>query len=862
MYRLLGIILLCLAGIPARAQSLRPGAGMAEKPSGDAKAQSAAPRLRVSRAGKSDTLYSIGAYRRHGWYEPSVVVSEDVAARRAVYRFTHRDDNGHWRRIETIDRGAYAGGKLTPYIVDLKFEQRDSLVDIFWRRKLANTCRAELSATADGQDFMQERVYDADGNLIYTFSRTPLPAETGAPRRFVGSYRDAYGLPAEMRVDTAGTYTYGTLVSITEDRYGTDSIIEYMDACGVKKLNSAGVAAERNLWDSRGQLHQQMAWDMDGNRTANPAGLCGAIASYDERGLQAEVTYLDAAWRPIRMPAPGYDPRCVGAVTARMEYDDDYRPIRFSFYDEFGHPMANADGAHRIEYTYDESGAFGQMVCYDMAGRAKVSSEDIYADRPGQILRLWSRSSHLIGKFVREQLNRPFHDNSCPYFVGEPLCNPLGLPVATVNVDEFGEPAYDCLPRYYYCGIHNYDMFSKVVAGKRNFDEDSREITDLDELRTRLPKVWGIAEVDSAAYAQGLRDGDIILSDGDYRSPLCGGIDCDKMTDARHIHNVLTGDSVRRMVVFRVNPETRAHGLVGIDYRRESAPRLGYENRLRYLTRRQVARIDSCISADRAAVRPLIDTAVLATDTLAAGSHALLLCDTFDENGENRANAIVLGVVFEDEGLHYLSGEDVQCEAVRKLLDRRDMQKVSVLLTTDGRKIEIRRARKDDFLDCRAVYVDDGTYSSVMPLTPTAAAMLDSLLYVYGTEARSFKAADVVGYWSTEGTNPQMWFEIDRHGRLQGGYELTAAETLPGDTVCYRSFTARLAGNFNKYGYMEIRVASGTPLRCRIAEVRDKIMTVNIDGDKRVYLHKTGKPRVRPAQAAEAVKPSADAKVK
>lgn len=102
-----------------------------------------------------------------------------------------------------------------------------------------------------------------------------------------------------------------------------------------------------------------------------------------------------------------------------------------------------------------------------------------------------------------------------------------------------------------------------------------------------------------------------------------------------------------------------------------------------------------------------------------------------------------------------------------------------------------------------------------------------------------------------------MWLEIDRHGRLQGGYDLTAAETLPGDTVCYRSFTARLAGNFNKYGYMEIRAASGTPLKCRIAEVRDKIMTVNIDGGKRVYLHKTGKPR-----GSEAVKPSADVKVK
>ena len=47
------------------------------------------------------------------------------------------------------------------------------------------------------------------------------------------------------------------------------------------------------------------------------------------------------------------------------------------------------------------------------------------------------------------------------------------------------------------------------------------------------------------------------------------------------------------------------------------------------------------------------------------------------------------------------------------------------------------------------------------------------------------------------------------------------------------------------------------PATCIIESVDGKTMTLLINGDKRVYLHKTKKPR-----GSDAVKPSADAKVK
>lgn len=59
---------------------------------------------------------------------------------------------------------------------------------------------------------------------------------------FVGSYKDSYGLPAEMRKDP--TYSYGTLVKLTEDQWGNDSIVEYIDSKGKAKPNSDDAAME------------------------------------------------------------------------------------------------------------------------------------------------------------------------------------------------------------------------------------------------------------------------------------------------------------------------------------------------------------------------------------------------------------------------------------------------------------------------------------------------------------------------------------------------------------------------------------------------------------------------------------------
>ena len=94
-----------------------------------------------------------------------------------------------------------------------------------------------------------------DMNLIYAFSRVPIGKHT-----FVGSYKDSYGLPAEMRKDP--TYSYGTLVKLTEDQWGNDSIVEYIDSKGKAKPNSDDAAMEVFICDKYGHILKQQSRDI------------------------------------------------------------------------------------------------------------------------------------------------------------------------------------------------------------------------------------------------------------------------------------------------------------------------------------------------------------------------------------------------------------------------------------------------------------------------------------------------------------------------------------------------------------------------------------------------------------------------
>lgn len=386
--RLRLIILSLLCGVLcASAQSFRE--------SGDTRAvrkeaKTTPPRpLRPASPRLPDTVYSMETSKQHGWFGPLAVISPEIARHRPVnVRFTARDAKGHWHRMEMVNgRGQYVPGIINPYILNIGSAGSDSLANKDWVDRVGTACIYEFISDPSGDAVVQERAYDKDRNLIYIFSRTPIGRNKEGRRQYVGSYRDFYGLPAEMRLDSV--YTYGTLVMLTEDRWGNDSVVEYMDARGVKKPNADGVAMAVYVNSPEGYRLRGESRDADGRLTLDNWGNCGTEAVWQD-GLQVTARYMDDKWQPMRMPGIRETDNA-GAAGVINKYDGYGRRISMRYIDTDGSNMATDDGIARIDFQYNDHGDETERAFYGLDGKLHDSTRGFarsvveYDDR-GRIL--------------------------------------------------------------------------------------------------------------------------------------------------------------------------------------------------------------------------------------------------------------------------------------------------------------------------------------------------------------------------------------------------------------------------------------------------------------------------------------------
>lgn len=267
------ITIFTLVGVPQSSNSqIRSSVGLVEKNIKNTHRPSVAktvaktivkPKKRIGRQemnitiiknDKLDTIYCTQTKKQHGWFMPMDTISKEVASHiNLSFRFTHKYPSGYWGKMESIDGyGKLRTTAMSPYILKIGSADSDDKAQQEWVEKLKTCCIYEFVADPSGKVIIQERAYDKDMNLIYAFSRVPV-----GKRTFVGSYKDSYGLPAEMRKDP--TFSYGTLVGLTEDQWGNDSIVEYIDSKGKAKPNSDDAAMEVFVCDKYGHILKQQS---------------------------------------------------------------------------------------------------------------------------------------------------------------------------------------------------------------------------------------------------------------------------------------------------------------------------------------------------------------------------------------------------------------------------------------------------------------------------------------------------------------------------------------------------------------------------------------------------------------------------
>lgn len=311
-----------------------------------------------------DTLYCTCTKKQHGWFAPLDTISKETAAHRNLsYRFTHRNKAGNWSRMECVNAyGNYVEGCMAPYILKLgTAADSDSTANREWIDKLRTSCIYEFIADYTGKNIVQERAYDKEMNLIYTYSRVPV-----GNNQYIGSYKDSYGLPAEMRND--GEYTYGTLVRITEDEYGNDATIQYIDAKGVPKLNSDSADMEHFVYDRYGHILKQQSRNADGTLAIDNWGNCGVEYVWDDNHNYIRATYMNERWEPMRMPPNRGSNGRENVITTNYVYDVYKRQIAEYYTDAQGRPDVNRLGTHKVVTQYDDRGNLIEQRAYDKAG--------------------------------------------------------------------------------------------------------------------------------------------------------------------------------------------------------------------------------------------------------------------------------------------------------------------------------------------------------------------------------------------------------------------------------------------------------------------------------------------------------------
>ena len=330
------------------------------------------PRKTQAAAAAADTVYSRNFTKRNGWIIPMGEISqEQMSHRNQSFRFTRRNSRGHWLRVDAVDSyGRLQEGIFDPYLIKMGNTDADGGADRQWVERLKHTAILEIVPDVGGERVVQERVYDSAHNIVYIYTVTPIGTDSLGHPRYVGTYRNAIGHFADMRPDTTGTYTYGTLVMLTHDRCGHDSIVEFMDAKGLKRPNADGVAMESRVYDDAGDCVLIRSHDAEGRPVHDLVSNCGTGLVYADHQL-IQMTYLDTLGRPMILNPPySLDSRGVSSVI--LTHDRHGRQTGFSYADTCGRPIAAANGLGRCAAEYDGRGNPIEMTYFGIDGRPIV----------------------------------------------------------------------------------------------------------------------------------------------------------------------------------------------------------------------------------------------------------------------------------------------------------------------------------------------------------------------------------------------------------------------------------------------------------------------------------------------------------
>ncbi len=300
----------------------------------------------------SDAVLYADVVRRYTWLEGvGKPITQEVANKLPYYyRLSLRNAAGHYQQVEAMHGTSLtAAHPLSTYIIDKNDDKAET--NRAWCERLQRVGKWVLYSDASGERVVEERAFEAkktNAELVYSM----IPVRNDSNHVTI-SYLDAWGYPADMNETVENTY--GSVVYITYDANGYDSVIDYLDGEGYRKTNTDGVDQKRYKHDKSGRVVLATSNNCVGDNVIDNWGNCGVRYSYDDARNAYTVTYVDSDLRPMQMPALRADGEQT-FVSCTYTKDRWGRKAEAVMTDADGKPSVTLSGIHRITYTYGTDG--------------------------------------------------------------------------------------------------------------------------------------------------------------------------------------------------------------------------------------------------------------------------------------------------------------------------------------------------------------------------------------------------------------------------------------------------------------------------------------------------------------------------
>ena len=560
---------------------------------------------------------STGNYKGHANF---VQVKRDKRGYETLFAFT--DETG---RIRLNKDGAYQTRKDYD---DKGCQIREASLDLFGNQMIDYYGNCGWQNTVDDYGcILSAKYFGANNEPIR------MPGTRGSEKIY--GYEFAYDKYHREKdrwylVDSLGnrgSNEYGVCHSVTEyNNHGERILLSHYDKD--QKLvgsNKYGIAQARTEYDDKGNLLIVEWRNKDGKLTNGYGDYCRKVLEYDrrKRNLLSQTEYIKNE-NDSTIISFQYENDSLGNEN-RYWYKEGYcrvdsvdskgRATLEAWYDLKGNPIANPNDEinawHKHNVTYndainteiqewlDSTDSPYYNVCYSLSNKYNLSIDQTDNAKNTITNTQYLRPFGLIQKFVKE-----FDDHGnivaqwdvTPY--GEQArvgwwnnlfyrCNVTynmyGEMKDMLGVNEFNEPSYlvslnDDGEVYLYndLGVY-YDEHSQVIPA------DSMAV-----FKERLPKAFCIEVTDTAiAYPLGLRNGDIILSYGDWET--CE--DLRSNLNYFYLETILKNDVAKKVAVLRHNVQKKTSSVMWLELPKGKPSELGFYPHMIYYTEKEALRL-------------------------------------------------------------------------------------------------------------------------------------------------------------------------------------------------------------------------------------------------------------------------------